>query len=180
MDTMDTMDTMDSSVGFTLVELLVTVALLGILGAMAVAQFGEYKRKAYDTAALSDLRNAVLALEAVFIDRGRYTWTLSDPEFSYCYPTDPASSKECSHSSNLKNYGFTAISPTTHLIIQARDNFVYSPGELGPYYSVQSIAATPGQDILGTGNYYRICLNSNRAICQPSGRISTEYDFEFE
>jgi len=58
--------------GFTLIELMIVVAIIGILAAIAIPQFSSYRTKAFNSAAMSDLHTARLAEEAVFADYQQY------------------------------------------------------------------------------------------------------------
>jgi prepilin-type N-terminal cleavage/methylation domain-containing protein len=59
--------------GFTLVEVLVTIAILGVLLTIAIPGFIGFVDRANETAAQSDLRAAVPAVETFYSDNGTYT-----------------------------------------------------------------------------------------------------------
>lgn len=54
--------------GFTLVELLIVVAIIGILAAIAIPQFNKYKVRGYVASLRSDLKNAHTAAQAYLTD----------------------------------------------------------------------------------------------------------------
>jgi type IV pilus assembly protein PilA len=58
--------------GFTLIELLVVVIIIGILAAIAVPVFLNQRKKGYDAAAKSDLRNLAGFEEIYLNDTGHY------------------------------------------------------------------------------------------------------------
>jgi len=58
--------------GFTLIELMIVVAIIGILAAIAIPQFSTYRIKAFNSAAVSDIHTARLAEEALFADYQAY------------------------------------------------------------------------------------------------------------
>ena len=63
--------------GFTLVEILVVIAIISLLAAIAIMQFSKFRVEAYDFTAKSDLNNAITALEAYFVDWDTYPATSS-------------------------------------------------------------------------------------------------------
>ncbi|HEY1235018.1 MAG TPA: prepilin-type N-terminal cleavage/methylation domain-containing protein [Candidatus Binatia bacterium] len=52
--------------GFSLLEIVVVVAIIGLLTAIAVPQFMSYRSEAIDAQLKSDLRNAAVAIEAYY------------------------------------------------------------------------------------------------------------------
>ena len=66
-----------TSSGFTLLELIVVVAVLGILVAIAIQQFAIFRGRAVDAAMRSDLKNAALAMESYYGELLEYPASVS-------------------------------------------------------------------------------------------------------
>ncbi|MCC6221297.1 MAG: prepilin-type N-terminal cleavage/methylation domain-containing protein [Deltaproteobacteria bacterium] len=113
--------------GFTLIELMVVVGIVGILSSIAVSQLEEYRIRAYNATAQSDLRNAITAQEARYVDTSSYVncadalaCELVLPEFSASRKSDGTSPMAVfSFVANPEDY--TAMSKHA----QSGDTFTY-------------------------------------------------------
>ena len=65
-----------SEQGFTLIELMMSVAILALLLSIAIPYFLGVRHAAQDRAAHTDLRNVLLAEKMIWLEEGAYT---SDP-----------------------------------------------------------------------------------------------------
>lgn len=75
--------------GFTLIELIIVIAIIGILAAIAVPQYtAAYRQRACDRAALAQIRDVATAEESHFAANGSYTTDLTVLK-SYGFKQDP-------------------------------------------------------------------------------------------
>ncbi len=63
---------MRNTKGFTLLELLFVVTIIGIIASIAIPQMVESKVPAYDATAKADIKNAITAIEMYNIKSGTY------------------------------------------------------------------------------------------------------------
>jgi type IV pilus assembly protein PilA len=112
--------------GFSLIELLVVIIIIGILAAIAIPVFLSQRNKGWDAAAKSDLNAMSLAEESYLTDNNSYTTSTAEliseglksttgvtdsvtginSDRSYCL-------KAVSHSGNIWYYGSSSGGPTT-------------------------------------------------------------------
>ena len=62
--------------GFTLIEIMVVIVVIGILAGIAILHLAPLKDKGYTTTLIEDLRNLETAEEAYFIEYATYTPSL--------------------------------------------------------------------------------------------------------
>jgi len=80
--------------GFTLIELMIVIAIIGILAAIAIPNFISYRKRSYNTAANSDAKNLYTASQAYFTD----------------YPSDTVDD------ASLQSYGFRPTANVTSTV----------------------------------------------------------------
>ena len=59
---------------------MIVIAIIGILAAIAIPQFNQYRIRAYNGSALTDARNGFTAAQAYFVDypdRNACEWVIS-------------------------------------------------------------------------------------------------------
>jgi len=104
--------------GFTLIEILIVMAVLGLLVAIAIPQFMSYRSEAIDAQMKSDLRNASIAIEAYYAKQSVLPASLAETAGYGFQSTDGVT------------LSFAILSPTSYRVTAAKTggtqpNFTY-------------------------------------------------------
>lgn len=139
--------------GFTLIEILVAIAIIGVVFGVIINSVEIIRRNARDTRRQSDLRNIQSALQQYYADRQSYPPLNSLPSpFNDC--------------SGVVIEGGGACAPKhTYLLSVPKDPSTNQPYSYRPMVSVQNQSATCNQNC----HYYILCAkmegSSTNADC---------------
>jgi len=79
--------------GFTLVEIMIVVAIIGLLAAIAIPNFMKARQKALENARTANLKQIESAIQVWAIDKGKddsdaVTWADITPDYLKANPSD--------------------------------------------------------------------------------------------
>ena len=94
--------------GFTLIELMIVIAIIGILAAIAIPQFAAYRVRAYNSSAESDLKAMQTGFEVFFNDNDNYPNAINPPDTDEIINFTDGSSTYTFITSHSVNLGTTA------------------------------------------------------------------------
>lgn len=153
--------------GFTIVELLIVIVIIGILTAIGTTVFASINNRAYDTSVQNDLNNIAKKLKLYHAEYGVYPVTAQLPNLGLKVDKSVYGSHYYSGSNglNLVYCRMPAANPTSFALVafsRSGNGFQYSgTGQLGKYTGTK-------------GGSLGICTDAGVAI------TGTERDWFFE
>lgn len=139
----------NSKVGFTLVEILVVVAIVALLSAFLYVNFSEARAQSRDVERRADLRELQVAVENYKLENGRYPEGCNGPTTnnSPVWSGQDGSGYECNPSDNgqyilgLVAGGFLPALPRDPKLndSEAHSGYVYTVNENGSSYKIMAL-----------------------------------------
>lgn len=118
--------------GFTIVELLIVIVVIGILAAITIVAFNGIQNRGYDTTVKSDLANFAKKIELVKADNGTYPTTLT-PAMGFGF--------------SKNTYGYDGQNRNVRYCYNSTDDsyILLVSSKSGNYFKVQNsvVSATP-------------------------------------
>jgi len=141
---------MQKTRGFTIVELLVVIVVIGILAAITIVAYTGITQKAATASLQSDLTNASQVLKLYYVDNGTYPTSLDG---SNC-PVGPADTRYCLKVSSGNTLSYNPYGTSN-------SNFRLTTSKNGNYYSTnandikcpQNFIVVPGSATYGTSDF---------------------------
>ncbi len=148
--------------GFTLIELMVTISVIGILSAVVYANVGKANPKARDTDRQADIRSLQIAIDQYKSKNGRY------PSMG-CTPGADLVSAENDCSTYILD-----LAPE-YIPALPRDNkrgtdpgYAYVTNTNGTSYKIMALG-TVESEVVTASHPFRRCENSGVGICAATG-----------
>lgn len=120
--------------GFTIVELLIVIVIIGILAALVIVAYNGIQARANDSKRITDMRNMKTAIQAYYIDNGTYPPTnfqgLSGylvPEYIKAIPSDSINAaRDGKAFIYYYTRGYKKNSTSTGFVAATTDDFIIS------------------------------------------------------
>jgi prepilin-type N-terminal cleavage/methylation domain-containing protein len=145
--------------GFTLVELMVVVAIIGVLASVAVPTFRKYNAKARSVEAKLSLSAAYTAEQTIYTDFGTYALCMGAFGLGCEEKYNNAGSIICRTKNNHYSYGFDG---TTVVALQALPSYSLDPASWGDHYLVDHGA--PPECISDLPTMYMHCFGAGNVL----------------
>jgi type IV pilus assembly protein PilA len=160
--------------GFTLIELMIVVAIIGILAAIAIPNFLKFQAKSKQTEAKANLKSAFTAQRSQYQEKDKYLTLVGELGFSpergnrYYYQLGPGTNQ-------IRAAVTATVAPLTDTGITV-DTFKYPTMAATPaaaVFTVGTLATNEGTAIGATPNVYGLCPACN-FLAYAAGDIDNE------